>query len=266
MWAINPLELPKFVGILEIRTAGSTWPFTRLACVRGLVATVDTSANTVEVNADDCGTVFSGNRPWITIEAELLEDMGVDTIELLLGWLNRTNVAGTPVSITGEVIQAGAVVVPKGTVYNVVNKNWANTVVSSIVIDDNVTPLVLNTNYTVNVDTNGSVTGRIGTTYITFLTATSWLGIGVNIDYSYTPNASEQVEIDSSFTENALFEVKITATNDSKDRIITLTPARFEAPYNMNFLDVVEAGDITGATLTFIWEKDSKLTYKNEII
>jgi len=31
-----------------------------------------------------------------------------------------------------------------------------------------------------------------------------------------------------------------------------LTPARFEAPYNMNFLDVVEAGDITGATLTFI--------------
>lgn len=265
MPAINPNELPKFVGILEVRPAGDTGPFTRLACVRGLVATVDTSANTVEVNADDCGTVFSGNRPWISIEAELLEDMGVGTVELLLGGLNRTDVAGTPVPVLGEVIQAGAVVVDKGTVYPIINKSGDNSVVTSVVVDDNGTPLVLATDYTINVDTDGSVTGTIGTSYITFLTDTGGVG-DVDIDYTYTPNSSEQIEVDSSFTENALFEVKITATEAGKDRIISLTPARFEAPYNMNFLDVVEAGDITGATLTFVWEKDSKLTYKNEIL
>ncbi|MHA1379604.1 MAG: hypothetical protein ACTSRG_14620 [Candidatus Helarchaeota archaeon] len=172
--------------------------------------------------------------------------MGVDTIELLLAGLNRTNVAGTPVPVTGEVIQAGAVVVPKGTVYPIINKSGDDSVVTAVVVDDNGTPLVLATDYTINVDTDGSVTGIIGKSYITFLTDTGGVG-DVDVDYTYTPNASEQVEIDSSFTENPLFEVKITATDSStgKDRTISLTPARFEAPYNMNFLDAVEAGDLT---------------------
>lgn len=258
MPAINPNELPKFVGILEVRTAGTTDPFTRLACVRGLVATIDTSANTVEVNADDCGTVFSGNRPWITIEAELLEDMGVDTVELLLNGINRTDVAGTPTGVTGEALGTGWTV---GQPIKLANKNGDDTEVASIVIDADSTPLVLNTDYEVYVA--DGTNGDLGFTYITPKTAQAGV---LDADYTYTPNASEQIEVDSSFTENALFEVKITATSDGKDRTISLTPARFEAPYNMNFLDVVEAGDITGATLSFIGEKDSKLTYNNEII
>lgn len=258
MWAINPLELPKFVGILEVRPAWSTGVFTRLACVRWLVATVDTSANTVEVNADDCGTVFSGNRPAITIEAELLEDMGTDTIELLLGWLNRVDVAGTPTAITGEALGTGWVV---WTPIKLANKNGDDTIVASIVIDADAVALVAWTDY--NTYVGDGINGDLGYTYIVPLTVQTGV---LDADYSYTPNASEQVEIDSSFTENSLFEVKITASNDGKDRTINLTPARFEAPYNMNFLDVVEAGDITGATLTFIGEKDSKLTYKNDII
>jgi len=258
MSAENPNNLPKFVGILEVRPAWSSDPYTRLACVRWLVATVDTSANTVEVNADDCWTVFSWNRPGITIEAELLEDMGVDTVELLLGWLNRTDVAWTPVSVTGEALWTGWVVWQP---IKLANKNGDNTIVTSIVIDADATPLVLNTDY--NTYVWDGQNGDLGYTYIVPITAQAGV---LDADYDYTPNASEQIEVDSSFTENALFDVKITATENGKDRIITLTPARFEAPYNMNFLDVVEAGDLTGATLSFIWEKDSKLTYKNEII
>ena len=34
----------------------------------------------------------------------------------------------------------------------------------------------------------------------------------------------------------------------------------------MSFADIVEAGDITGATLTFNANKGSTLTYSNEIL
>ena len=260
MPAIKEKELPKFVGILEVRTAGDTGPFTRLACVRGLVATVDTSANTVEVNADDCGTVFSGNRPWITIEAELLEDMGVDTVELLLGGLNRTDVAGTIVAGASQVVTSGSWGYNDPFVIENQNGDGTQLTINSVTGGTD-GALVANTDYFVWKNSNwDTIITVIDSTTVTTESQT------ITVNYDYTPNASEQIEVNSSFTENALFEVKITATDNGKNRTINLTPARFEAPYNMNFLDVVEAGDITGATLTFIWEKDSKLTYKNEIL
>ncbi len=264
MAAINPNALWKFVGILEIRTAGSSDTWTRLPSIRGLISSIDTTAESVEIVADDTGTVFRWYIPEVTIEAELLEDMDRDLIDLLFDW-TPTDVAGSATPVTGEVIQAWAVVVWKGTVYNIINKNWDNSVVSSVVVDDNWTPLTLNTDYTLNVDTDWSVTGTIGTSYITFLTDTGWVW-DVDVDYSYTPNASEQTILNISFAENPNFEVRITATDDAKNRIITISSAAFEWVYGMSFLDVVEAGDITGATLNFSGNKAATFTYYDEIL
>lgn len=98
--------------------------------------------------------------------------------------LDRLNVAGTPVSVTGETISTN---VTKWQIYILANKNGDNTIVSSIVVDLAGTPLTLNTDYTAAVDSDGSVTGTIWNTYIVFLDAQTG---AVDVDYSYTPNAS----------------------------------------------------------------------------
>lgn len=64
------------------------------------------------------------------------------------------------------------------------NKNWANTEVANIVIDADWTPLVLNTDYSVYVDSDWY-------TNITPLTAQAWV---LDADYEYTPNASKTME------------------------------------------------------------------------
>lgn len=260
MPAQNPNALPKFVGELFVRIVGDTGPFTRLACVRSLVSTVDTSANTVEVNTDDCGTVFSGNRPQHTIEVEFLENMDVSTIQLLLQGVNRTDVAGTPVvGATQDIVNPAAY----NTGFEIENQNGDGSLVSVTGVSGSVDgALVAGTDYAVTINS-------LGKTEIYFISggAISTLTQTFTVTYDYTPNASEQITIKSDFTENRLFDVRIEAENDAgEDRIIDLSPARFEGAYNMNFLDVVEAGDITGASLTFIGEKGAELVYTNEII
>jgi len=139
------------------------------------------------IRAGNCGVGelarLSQKTP--TISFTWLDVNNRPVFDAMLG-LDLLTVAGTPVAVTGEVIAAAGK--SAGDVYIVANKNGAGTVVTSIVVDDNGTPLVLNTNYTVNLDTDGSITGTAGTTYITFLTDTS--ANQIDIDYSYTPNAS----------------------------------------------------------------------------
>lgn len=258
MTAINPNDLPKFIWILEVRTSGSTWAYTRLASVRDLTANVDTSANVVEVNADDTGTVLSGNRPVNSITCTLLENMSADVIELLLWGTNRTNTAATPVAVTWEALGTGWTV---WTPIKLANKNGDNTIVTSITIDADATPLVAGTDY--NTYVWDGLNGDLGYTYIVPVTAQAGV---LDADYTYTPNAKESVEVESVFQSNTLLDVKITATSDGKDRILTLNPARLETSYWMSFLDVVEAGDLTWADLTFTWEKWATLKYDNEIL
>jgi len=261
MTAIRPQDLTKYVGLLYIRPFGSSAAFTRLGSVRGLIFTLDPSANAVEVNADDTGTVFSGNRKLLQIDAELLEAANTGVLQTLLGGVNRVDTPGTPTAVTGEALGTGWTI---GQPIKLANKNGDNTIVSSIVIDADGTPLVAGTDYNTYVG-NGN-NGDLGFTYIVPITAQAGV---LDADYSYTPNATETVEFDSSFQENTLLEVRIIADeggSSTRQRITTLAPARFEAAYNMNYLDVVEAGDLTGATLTFIGEKGSKATYQNEIV
>lgn len=98
--------------------------------------------------------------------------------------IDRLAVAGTPVSVTGETISIN---VTKWQIYILDNKNGDNTIVSSIVVDLAGTPLTLNTDYTVAVDSDGSITGSIWNTYIVFLDAQTG---AVDVDYDYTPNDS----------------------------------------------------------------------------
>jgi hypothetical protein len=70
--------------------------------------------------------------------------------------LDKLTVAGTPVSVTTEIIAASGK--SAGDIYILANKNGDNTVVGSVVVDDDGTPLTLDTDYTLAVDSDGSIT------------------------------------------------------------------------------------------------------------
>lgn len=256
MAALNPNDLAKFKGLLYVRPTGDTGAFTRLASVRGLVANIDTT-NVVEVRADDTGVVYKATDVQATVEAELLENMDRDLLTLLFTG-TASDVAGVATPVVGEDLGTGWTVWQP---IKLANKNWDNTQVASITVYENAVGLVDGTDYDTYVW--DGINGELGYTYIVPLAAKT---LAITADYTYTPNASEDISINLDTTEVKNFEVKIVSTSNGKDRTTILSDAAFTAPYGMNYADVFEAGDITGATLTFTWNKGSTLTYSNEIL
>jgi len=257
MPAINAEALSKYVGLLYVAPKAAPTAWVRLSSVRNLIANFDNTVNQVEIKADDTGTVFKGFTPEARIEGEFLENIERDTMDMLLGG-TPTNVAATPVPVTGEALGTGWT---KGRPIKLANKNGANTIVASITIDAAGSPLILNTDYATFV--GDGISTELGYTYITPLTAQSGV---LDADYTYTPNATEDLVFSIAFQESELLLCKIVATSGTKTRTITLSECTFEGIYGMSFLDVVEAGDLTGTTFTFKGTSSSTFTISNQIL
>lgn len=165
--------------------------FSRLWWVNWLEIVKDFAASVASIRWDECDYVETKYaRPQITINQDWLENVDVDTIEIIT-WLPVLDVAAAPVAVTTEIILAAASwQVAKWAVYVLANKDWDNTIVASIVVDVDWTPLILDTDYTAKVDTDWSVTWAIWNTYLTFLAATT-LNKQVDVDYSYTPSVTK---------------------------------------------------------------------------
>lgn len=261
MAAINDNALSKFVGILEVAPQASPGSLVRVASVRGLIANIDNTANQVEVKADDTGTVFKGYLPEMRIEGSFLENADRDLIDLLLG--------GTPADVAGSIVNNYSQVEASGA--------WAyNTFIpfdfqdgdGTAPVVDSVTggtdgALVLNTDYMLVKNAQG----QWGIIVIDSATVTT-LAQTMTIQFDYTPNASENLTIPVTFTESERLYVKITATDETglKDRIIILDDATFEGTFGLEFLDVVEAGDLAGTSFVFKAAKGSNLIIQNEIL
>lgn len=265
MAAINPNALSKFAGILEVAPIATPTLFQRLASVRGLVGNFDNTVNQVEINADDTGTVFKGYLPEARIEGSFLENADRDVMQLLMGG-TATDVAGTIVSGATQTLSSGAWDVNQ--FYVIDNQNGDG----SIVVINSVTgsvdgALAVNDDYDLVKD---PLTGKYGIVLQDVASATTLTTIvqDIVIDYDYTPNATESLALNIVFTESPRVVVRITATQDvtGKTRIITLSDATFDGVYGLEFLDIVEAGDLTGATFTFKATKGSIYTVDNQII
>jgi len=262
MAALNDNALWQFKWDLYIRPIAG-WVWTDLWAVRWLISNIDWT-NITEILSDNRWTLKKFTNLISNITVTCLEPQDRDKISLLFTSTN-TNVPGTPVVVTWEVIQAWAVVVPAGTVYVIKNKSGDNSVVTAVTVDDNGTPLVLDTNYTLKVDTDGSVTGKIWNSYITFLTATSWAW-ETNVDYTYTPNQAKKSVLNLDTTELKNFEVKIEAYSNTKMRRITTSSMTLNSNYGIWFTDVSENGDVIGAELTFESNKWATYEYYDEIL
>lgn len=249
MASLNEKALGQYKGNLYITPTG--WTRTDMWAVRALVANLD-NTNITEINSDNRWTLMKFVDLQAVITVTLLETQDRDKLNLLFN-TTSSNIAGTPTAVTGEVVGTG---VAKGTVYTLANKNGDNTAVSSIVVSDTGWALTLNTNYTVSVDANGN-------TRLVFLTVTTG---ATTVNYSYTPNDTENAVVTVWTNTLKNFLVEIEAVEATKVRKITLSSATINSTYGLWFTDVVENGDVVGADVTFEANKGSTFTYSDQIL
>jgi len=258
MAAINPNDLAKFSGILEIRSAGTSDAWTRLPSVRALTTTID-DTNIVEVKADDTGTVLKVVDRTANVTLELLENRNRDKLSLLFGW-TPVDVAGVLVAWAVQTVSASTVAYGEFIPFDNQNGNGSAVVINSVTGATD-WAIVLGTDY------NSVVVDWIYGISLIAGGAISTLAQDFTIDTDYTPNSSENLTLDLDTTELANFEVRVTATDSAgKTSITKLTSAILNSTYSIAYADVIEAGDITGSSLTFEANKWSQFVYENEII
>ena len=250
IWADKPKALDgQYPADLRIRpVGGSVW--TNLGAVRGAVATWD-GTDVVDILSDNRGSLKKFTNLTATISATLLETQDPDKFNLLFN-SERTLVAGTPVAVTWEAIGSD---LSAGTVYNLVKKNGAGTLVTSVTVSDGWGALVLDTDYTLSVVN--------GVSRVVFLNATTG---ATTVDYTYTPNEAVIQEVTTWANELKNFEVELQVTLDSKLRTITIASATLNSAYSTNFADIVEAGQVEGSEVTFESNKWTTITYTDEIL
>ena len=261
MSALEPNALSKFIGQLFVAPFTTGTPvFTRFGSVRAL-ANKNTYEKT-EIKADDTGVVVTFTKPECIIECTFLENADTDVLDLIVPGTEAI-VAASPVVVTTEILLDHPTIATwaANQVLPLLNKNGDNTVVTAVTIDHAGTPLVDGTDYELVLQADG-------TTGVVRIGAALTLTGDIDADYTYTPNAKKTF----TFTKEQLvlpqLIVKIEAEdpdNPTKFRRITLTDCVFNGEYAQEFLDVVEAGDITGSSLSFDLNDSGIYLYEDEI-
>lgn len=261
MGAINSNALSKFVGLLYVAPLATPTVFTRIASVRGLVANIDNTVNQVEINADDTGTVYKGATPEGRFEGSFLENADRDLIALLMGG-TPTDTAGTLVTGATQTLLSGSWAV--NTFYPITNQNGNGSAITvSSVVGSVDGAFAANDDYDIVIKDGiyGIVFQDLGSSG-----TSATIAQNVVITYNYTPNATENLAVPFTFREDPRLVAKIVATDGSNTRTIILTDCTFEGTFGLEFLDVVEAGDLAGTTFVLKGTKGSQLTYQNQII
>lgn len=262
MTALKSEALWKYVGEVFVRLAGTNGAKERLASIRGLSANID-NTNIVDILADDTDSVLKILNRAANYTFNYLENVDRDII-LLLFWGTATNIAGTPTPITNEDLGTGWTL---SNPIKLANKNGDNTIIdltAAGAIKADATNLVRGTDF---IDYVGDgLNGEKGATYIVPLTAQTW---AITANYTYTPNSAETVELELSDVELKSFEVEIVSKHpedETKQRVLTLSSAVLNTTYAMEFLNVAQAGDITGASMTFESNRGSKFIFHDEFM
>lgn len=256
MSAIKPNAVSKFVGDLLYRTSGTNDTFVDIGAVRGLIFGLDSSANRVEINSDNKGTILSGYTPETTIEVELLENADRDLIYKLFGGTS-SDTAGVPTTVTDATIRATGTWADGEVIYiDGVNSTFSITNVK------NNGSAITGTNYQLVKDPTANRYGVINKSGSAVTIAGA---AGLTITYTYTPASAKELTITNGFTSDVVLEVKIQAVSNGKYRTITLDKAVVEGKHTISFSDPTNGGDLKGAQLTIKLQKGGTFKFHDEI-
>lgn len=176
-------------------------------------------------NVDDLKKFVNGKKVQITFD---LAEINFDNLAVLDGGiLNLTTVAASPVNVTAEAKGTGWTV---GVPIRLDHKNGDNTIVGSIVVDEDTVALTNNTDYDTYV-ADGS-NGDLGYTYIVPLTAQTG---AITVDYTYTPNASKKLTFNDSGTKTLKVMRIINTDENSNEFRIDIEDGTNFAPISIDF-------------------------------
>lgn len=178
----NPEAIRK--GSIRVLVGDAFDSLVDVGALRNAVFTSLVETQTIEFdNVDPLKKFVKGKRVQVAFD---LAEINLENISELNGGLfTLSTVAGSPVAVEDEALGTGWT---QGQPIKLDHKDGDNTVVGSIVINADGTPLTLNTNYRVYVGDGSN--GELGATYIVPITTSSAV---LTADYSYTPNASKKL-------------------------------------------------------------------------
>lgn len=253
MAAKNKHNLSKFVGFTYFRPAWSHGAWNELASARGTVATLDTTAQNVDVVCDTRWSVFKWVIPEAMINLTFLENAATWVLSKLFGLVETAQAAGSK-SLTAEKFTFGSddkIVLP----------HYSN--------DGNGVDITALDSYTEDTDFSVEVADNVTTiTRIPAGAIAAWAEVSVT--GTVNVNASQSTELISQFAVKPEFEImieaKVVKSGVTYRRIICLDPATLESTYNIEFLDAVKAGDINGTSAEFKLSEGGKFRMYDEII
>lgn len=191
-------------------------------------------------NVDDLKKFINGKKVGVTFD--LAEVNLTNLAKLDGGLMTLSTVAASPVAVTDEAHGTGWTV---GQPIKLNNKDGDNTVVGSIVVEEDGTPLVLNTDY--NVFVGNGVNGELGYTFIVPITAQTGV---ITVSYSYTPNASKKIVFNDSGDKTLVCMRLINTDADGKTFKIDIEEGTNFAPISIDFASDDEA-DVAIAAIDF---------------
>lgn len=178
---------------------------------------------TVEIVAHNGRLPVKKRISQISFSAELYE-FDLTNFDSIIGHGVLTNTAASPVSVTGEALGTGWTV---GEPIKLANKNGANTIVTSIVIDADGSALTVDTDYDTYV--GDGTNGELGYTYIVPLTSQSGV---LDADYDYTPNASKSITY-SDLTKLVNYGELVFENTDASGKVFKITIPKAYSNDNM---------------------------------
>lgn len=201
-------------------------------------------ADLLKIQADDTGVIYTATIPQISVTGKYYEIFNTDVLKNVLGQ-KKVSIAASPVTVTAEAKGTGWT---QGQPIKLNNKDGDNTIVASIVVKEEASTLVLNTDYRTYV--GDGVNGLLGYTYIVPISARTG---AITVDYSYTPNAGEYAGNVVDVVDMPRLAVRITSTDEvsGKVKIAYLVDCNFAGEMVLGFLDVVRAGDLPNSSFEF---------------
>ena len=229
--------------------------FQRLASVIDLNESIDTTANQITVDADECDTwtIYKSSRYVTSISATWFEWNNPSANAIMLG-LTDLNVAGAPVAWASQVVASWA------WSYNVpirlANKHGAWLATINSVTGGTNWALVVNVDYIKVVDSEGYTT----ITIIDSATVTTQSQT-ITINYDYTPTATKYQSYIQNNKELPRLVVKLVTCPDENSKTDTYyyVDASLSSALVKNFIDPSRAWDLTWSE---IWFEVSKWGYR----
>ncbi len=181
-------------------------------------AKLDVTFKVLQLKADNARLTPRKSIDKVQFSANLFEIL-LANLEKIDGFGTATDTAGVSTPVTAEVLRASGNWASSEAIF-FANANGDGSQVASIVVKNGATTLTAGTDYAVVVENGKTGVVRIGT-------ALTLSGIGLNVGYSYVPNAKKTYTFNDVVKAIGFYEVKFENVDENGKKFSITIPKGF---------------------------------------